>query len=661
MKRHQDAWYIRPEDITDTEEVLGQGTFGVVTKGFLRGTAVALKHPLEDRGLRGRDLIRQSSDVWLEEMSDGGRPLDSPSTHPLKRELATLVRLRHPNIVQTIGATMRNDKMILIMQLMQNNTIRSLLKDKSLLVGTAMMSLELQWALQVASAMSFLHSYPAPTGPLLHKDLKSSNVLVDDSFNALISDFGLATKAMKGLWGWLHHSSKRNFRPQGSQLWMAPEVLNGAHPSPASDVYSFGSFLYELMTRERPYGYRTIVDETDDPGGGSTVNPPDFATLSESTASTVPLHGIQILVQHNDGGSDHAWSGTRRRRRLSFTDSVSSTGDSRDDPIQDESLSRRLEHTPLHHPFRGRVMRGYVKGQAYTREEIIERVKDRSLDPPFRPDLPDSANKLLREICVECWHSNPNRRPTMREIEQRLQPGEYKESVTKQLLRRGSVFDSILPPEVQEKLSTGEPVAPVSYDEATVIFSDIVGFTSIASILTPEEVGDLINRLMNQFDSLCKIFGVRKLDVIGDAFLGVVGVPYKYKDHASKAADFALNAIEISQETLICPRRPDLGFVDVRFGIASGPVVATVIGNAEHPKYTLFGDTVNIASRMESTGLPNKCQCPEVTANLIRRDNPSIHVSERGTMTIKGKGEMTTFLLESASTLPLDDNAKYVQ
>ena len=115
-------------------------------------------------------------------------------------------------------------------------------------------------------------------------------------------------------------------------------------------------------------------------------------------------------------------------------------------------------------------------------------------------------------------------------------------------------------------------------------------------MLTAEEVGDLIGRLFTKYDKIAAKYGVKKLDVIGDAFLGVAGIPNEEEDHAVRAAAFALEAIEEAKKTPVCPAKPHLGCVSIRFGLASGPVVATVIGSASHPKFTLFGTTVNTAS-----------------------------------------------------------------
>jgi len=195
-----------------------------------------------------------------------------------------------------------------------------------------------------------------------------------------------------------------------------------------------------------------------------------------------------------------------------------------------------------------------------------------TLEPPVRPELPDTAPILLRDLCLECWSKNPQRRPTIEEIVTRLSAEVSPSSVAKQLAEKSSIFDSILPHEVQEALARNEKIPPQSYDNVTVIFSDVVGFTATSSKLTAKEVGDLIYRLFNQYDKLASKWDVKKLDVIGDAFLGVSGIPHQSPDHALRAAGFALEAIEEAKKTPICFAKPSLGTVDIRFGLATGPV-----------------------------------------------------------------------------------------
>jgi len=473
---------------------------------------------------------------------------------------------------------------------------------------------------------------------------------------------------MKGLWGWLNKST-----PKGSILFMAPEVLHGHQPSSASDVYSFAMFLCELMTRGRPYGVKAYpmtingpqrenswsIHSAENNNGSrenengminSDPNCTDGFDISQSSSGADDVDLEETIAIRPITEVPAAEETTRKRtgRRVSFSSRTSDESEREGDDSSKVRHRQSLTSTGTANVSAESSKSTYefvgtVKGEMYTRDEIIEKVKDTTLDPPFRPDIPEDAPQVLRDICIECWHKNPKRRPTMHEIEERLDSVVSNETVAQQLMRRGSMFDTIIPRDVQDKLARGESVPPVPYDEATVIFSDIVQFTKISSALTAEQVGDLIGRLLSQFDTLCRQHNVKKLDIIGDAFIGVAGVPTADPLHATKAAAFALNAIEVARRTLICPARPQLGHVQVRFGMATGSVVATVIGGSEHPKYTLFGDTVNTASRMETTSEPNRCQCTEDTAKALHEFSPEIQLELRGNVDVKGKGTMKTY------------------
>ena len=215
---------------------------------------------------------------------------------------------------------------------------------------------------------------------------------------------------------------------------------------------------------------------------------------------------------------------------------------------------------------------GVVRGEKMTVPAIISEVSDIVAEPPVRPTMPNDAPVIVRDMCVECWHKNPLRRPSMVEIIARSGNLAGEASLTKKLASRSSIFDSILPQEVQEALARKEKVPPQSYPEVSVIFSDIVGFTSTSSLLTAEEVGDMIARLFSKYDKLAGKYGIKKLDVIGDAFLGVAGIPKTMEDHAMRAAGFALEAIEEASKTPICMAKPHLGCISIRFGVATGPV-----------------------------------------------------------------------------------------
>ena len=166
----------------------------------------------------------------------------------------------------------------------------------------------------------------------------------------------------------------------------------------------------------------------------------------------------------------------------------------------------------------------------------------------------------------------------------------------------------------------GSKIEAVSKNLASVLFSDIVGFTSISSALDARKVSDLLNRLFRKFDRLAYIHGVQKIDVVGDAYIAAANfVEDQAADHAARLARFAVAAIEAAADTRIDEDAPaGSGCVQIRIGMHCGPVSGTVVG-PQHLKYTLMGETVHVASRMESTGLASRIQCSEASAALIRQ------------------------------------------
>ena len=173
-------------------------------------------------------------------------------------------------------------------------------------------------------------------------------------------------------------------------------------------------------------------------------------------------------------------------------------------------------------------------------------------------------------------------------------------------------------------------------------FSDIVGFTTISATLTPIKISDMLDRLYNKFDALSHKYGVFKVETIGDAYMAVTNLVKDQDDHAKRIAEFAVESMKAAKETLIDTDDPSKGFVSVRIGFHSGPVVANVVGS-RNPRYCLFGDTVNTASRMESNSEANRIHCSERSATFLRDQSPEMPILRRGWIKVKGKGEMETF------------------
>jgi adenylate cyclase len=190
-----------------------------------------------------------------------------------------------------------------------------------------------------------------------------------------------------------------------------------------------------------------------------------------------------------------------------------------------------------------------------------------------------------------------------------------------------------LPKPIVERLKHQQQVIADYFQEATVLFADIVGFTPFAAAHPPEEVVKVLNDIFSGFDSLADDLGLEKIKTIGDSYMVVGGVPMEREDHAQAIAEMALNMLALIREAY-----PNL---QLRIGIHTGAVVAGVIGIKKF-SYDLWGDTVNLASRMESQGCVGAIQVSEET--YFRLQN-HYRFQERDSVSIKGRGEMKTYLL----------------
>ena len=197
---------------------------------------------------------------------------------------------------------------------------------------------------------------------------------------------------------------------------------------------------------------------------------------------------------------------------------------------------------------------------------------------------------------------------------------------------------NILPHEIANQLKQGQSAIATRFEQVTVLFSDIVDFTGIAARLSPTELVNLLNEIFSAFDHLAEQHGLEKIKTIGDAYMVVGGLPAPREDHAEAIAEMALKMQQ--QISQFCT--PDGEQFRLRIGINTGPVVAGVIGIKKF-SYDLWGDTVNVASRMESHGMTSKIQVAESTYLLLK---DRYLLSSRGSIAIKGKGSMMAYFLE---------------
>ncbi|XP_037958924.1 guanylate cyclase 32E [Teleopsis dalmanni] len=307
----------------------------------------------------------------------------------------------------------------------------------------------------------------------------------------------------------------------------------------------------------------------------------------------------------------------------------------------------------------------------YTHEEIVKFVKQPELlhHGYLRPsitqlDIPDYVRQTLRL----CWEEDPETRPDIRLIRiklKELQSG-LKSNIFDNMLsimekyaynleglvqeRTNLLYEEkkktdmllyqMLPRTVAESLKRGEPVKAECFDCVTILFSDIVGFTELCATSTPFEVVAMLNDLYTCCDSIISNYDVYKVETIGDAYMVVSGLPLRNGNrHVGEIASLALLLLEKVANLKI--RHKPTETMQLRIGVHSGPCAAGVVG-LKMPRYCLFGDTVNTASRMESTGEAMKVHISEETYILLESKYKCV---ERGVINIKGKGDMRTYWL----------------
>jgi tetratricopeptide (TPR) repeat protein len=215
------------------------------------------------------------------------------------------------------------------------------------------------------------------------------------------------------------------------------------------------------------------------------------------------------------------------------------------------------------------------------------------------------------------------------------------------------ILHDILPIEIANRIVSGETMIAEQHENVSIIFADIVSFTETALKLQAAEVVGTLNDLFTDFDALALEIGIEKIKTLGDAYMGACGIPTSLENHAEKITEFAFRALDVSKKH----RFPGHDIIKVRIGLHCGPVIAGVIGGHKYT-YDLWGDTVNTASRMESQGqreevhvsesfVQNLCGLSgsESFPDTITLPFGVISIHDRGTMQIKGKGEMRTFFL----------------
>uniref|UniRef100_A0A3Q2WEB0 Guanylate cyclase n=1 Tax=Haplochromis burtoni TaxID=8153 RepID=A0A3Q2WEB0_HAPBU len=332
------------------------------------------------------------------------------------------------------------------------------------------------------------------------------------------------------------------------------------------------------------------------------------------------------------------------------------------------------------------------------RSEKLSRLKSSY----FRPDLNfETASEKELEVYAlikSCWDEDPEKRPDFKKVEIYLGKiiskihNQENESYLDNMIRRLQMYSRnleylveertalykaerdradnlnfmLLPGPVVKSLKETGAVEPELYDEVTIYFSDIVGFTTLCQYSTPMEVVDMLNDIYKGFDSIVDHHDVYKVETIGDAYMVASGLPKRNGNrHAVDICRMALDILAF-MGTFQLRHLPGIP-VWIRIGVHSGPCAAGVVG-IKMPRYCLFGDTVNTASRMESTGHPLRIHVSQPTIDILERTNCKFEYEMRGETYLKGKGTETTYWLTGETgedydlpTPPTTENVQRLQ
>ena len=201
---------------------------------------------------------------------------------------------------------------------------------------------------------------------------------------------------------------------------------------------------------------------------------------------------------------------------------------------------------------------------------------------------------------------------------------------------------NILPSEVANELKEKGYTTAKSFDEVTVLFSDIKGFTNVAEKMTAQELVKEINTYFSAFDNIIQKYGLEKIKTIGDAYIAAGGLPEKNSATAQNVIEAAIamqQEVEKLKQERISSNKP---YFELRIGIHTGPVVAGVVGIKKF-QYDIWGDTVNLAARMEQSGVPGKINISQHTYELVKEQFNCVH---RGKIEAKNKGEIDMYFVE---------------
>ena len=530
---------------------------------------------------RGMHIYIWKNEKWF------GKAINSKTIDPkikeMRLEMVDLVKLRHRNLIRYGGACLTSPNVCLFLEVTDKGSLNDILLNDSIDIGW---EFKFSFLKDICTGMKFLHE---KTQIGSHGRLKSHNCLIDGHWTVRISGFGAHTIRF----GRFRLPSEQNDLKQ--LFWTAPELLDCVtslddvkNGTVSGDTYSFAIIIAEILTRAEPYDYelefiseKAIYDLITDTD--SNERKAAYKTWGEIGGAS--MFNCRPIIREEFLPE----SGLQKKQFLKMLDDAWN-----ENPSGRPNFDKLLHILNQIHPVKG---------------ELIDNLLN----------LLESYSTNLEMIVAE-----------------RTKELEVNKARAEQLLSQ------MLPRKVTAELKLGRKVPPEIFPTATVFFSDIVDFAMICQESSPFQIVDFLNETYNAFDEVLDHYDVYKVETISDSYMVVSGVPESNGlKHASEISTMALDLMS-TVTTFIIPHKPK-ATLQLRIGINSGPVVAGVVGILM-PRYCLFGDTVNTASRMESSSQALHIQLSDTTADILD-EMGGFELESRGKREVKGRGLMTTYWL----------------
>ncbi|CAL2033991.1 unnamed protein product [Caenorhabditis brenneri] len=511
-----------PSNITDTSKMTFDNTFSNYTIYYLdKDPVLSTAHPASN-------LFRSDYDTFVK-----------------------LRKLEHENVNKFIGLSIDGAEYLSVWKMCMRGSLQDIIGQGNFSIDPFFMFCVIR---DMSEGLKYLHN----SFLHVHGNLRSGTVLINESWQAKLTDYGLGNLA----------EEKKPMKRR--QLWMAPEVIRGTllphQIEKSADIYSLAIIASEVLTRKEAWNMSERKDTVDEivyriKKGGPNPPRPDL-----DMDGVEINHNLLILIRD-------CWN---------------------EDPLDRPSAD---------------VICNLLKNMM-----------------PKKGNLMDHVFNILEDYTTNLEV----------EVEDRTK------ELTAEKKKADVLLGRMLPKQVAERLKQGQTVEPEGFDSVTVFFSDVVKFTQLAAKCSPFQVVNLLNDLYSNFDAIIEEHGVYKVESIGDGYLCVSGLPSRNGNaHIKQIVELSLDFMAYCKAFKIphLPREK----VELRIGVNSGPCVAGVVG-LSMPRYCLFGDTVNTASRMESNGKASHIHLSAASYTLLMKHYPNqYNTASRGDVIIKGKGVMETF------------------